>query len=65
MWCLLLVDGLGIVLSAVDDEKRVFLRTGLFHTMTGIWGDSLNDSMPETVCILLTMYFDQFLCYNV
>ena len=52
VWCLLLVDGLGIVLSAVDAGKRVFLRTGLFHTMTGIWGESLNDSMPETVCIL-------------
>lgn len=52
VWCLLLVDGLGLVLDAVDEEKHVFVRTGGFHTTTGVWPDSLNDVTPTTVCIL-------------
>ncbi|KUL86620.1 hypothetical protein ZTR_03049 [Talaromyces verruculosus] len=52
VWCVLLVDGLGLVLDAVDEEKNVFVRTGGFHTTTGIWLDSLNDVTPTTVCIL-------------
>jgi hypothetical protein len=52
VWCLLLVDGLGLVLDAVDEEKNVFVRTGGFHTTTGIWPDSMNDVAPTTVCIL-------------
>jgi hypothetical protein len=52
VWCLLLVDGLGLVLDAVDEEKHVFVRTGGFHTTTGIWPDLLNDVTPTTVCIL-------------
>lgn len=52
VWCLLLVDGLGLVLDAVDEEKNVFVRTGGFHTTTNIWLDSLNNVTPTTVCIL-------------
>ena len=52
VWCFLLVDGLGLVLDAVDEERNVFVRTGTFHTTTGVWLESLNDVTPTNICIL-------------
>lgn len=52
VWCLLLVDELGLVLDAVDEEKNVFVRTGVFHSTTGIWPEFLNDVTPTSVCVL-------------
>ncbi|EED13191.1 conserved hypothetical protein [Talaromyces stipitatus ATCC 10500] len=52
VWCLLILDGRGLVLDAVDEEKNVFVRTGSFHTTKGIWLDSLNDVPPTSLCVI-------------
>ncbi|OKL64548.1 hypothetical protein UA08_00489 [Talaromyces atroroseus] len=51
VWCLLMVEGIGLILDCVDAAKKVFVRKGVFFT-TSLWPTELNDIDPVSVCII-------------
>jgi Heterokaryon incompatibility protein (HET) len=51
IWCLLMVEGIGLALDCVDEEKNIFIRKGVFIT-TSLWPTEFNEVDPTSVCII-------------
>lgn len=50
--CLMIVDGRGLTLDAVDNEKKIFVRTGCIHATEKLWPEPLSDIPSTSVCII-------------